>query len=122
MPFAPNKPCAKCKRKLAVPGSPYCKAHQNHSKKQHDIRRGSAAARGYDAEWRKVRAAKLRETPLCECKYCKKRPEVVKRATMVHHDKPVADFPELRLVWENLESMANDCHERIENERGKRWN
>ena len=119
MPYAPNKPCAKA-------GCPnltketHCEAHVNFSKKQHDNRRGSAASRGYDAKWRKLRLAKLAENPLCECENCK-RDKKVKRATLVHHIKNALDYPELRLEWDNLESMANDCHEIIEAERGKRW-
>ncbi len=33
----------------------------------HDERRGSAAARGYDARWRRARDAHLAANPLCVC-------------------------------------------------------
>ncbi len=120
MPNAPLKPCNK-------PGCPnltrerFCAKHEglkNEKKKQHDKQRGSASSRGYDRKWQRVRALKLATDPLCECEACSKR---VRVATMVHHIKPVDKYPELRLEWSNLMSMANECHERIERERGKRW-
>ena len=71
MPFASSKPCAKCRRALAEPGSPYCKAHSNHSQKQHDKRRGSSAVRGYDHKWRKASKAFKARNPLCAICYKK---------------------------------------------------
>ena len=36
---------------------------------------------------------------------------------MVHHIKPLEDYPELALELDNLISLCNDCHEQITN----RW-
>jgi 5-methylcytosine-specific restriction protein A len=66
--------------------------------------RQSASQRGYDRDWRELRDAYLRAHPLCE--KCRKAP-----ATTVHHIKPVEEFPELRLVWRNLEANCRPCHE-----------
>lgn len=68
--------------------------------------RQSAAARGYDRDWQRLRDAYLKAHPLCE--RCGKEP-----ADTVHHIKPVETHPELRLVWENLESMGRVCHEQF---------
>jgi 5-methylcytosine-specific restriction protein A len=72
-------------------------------------RRGTAAQRGYDRAWQRVRGAFLKAHPLCvECE----RRGKVRPAEVVHHLKPVEDFPELRLKWSNLEGLCRDCHER----------
>jgi len=73
-----------------------------------DDRRRPSSQRGYDATWRRVRRAKLSVNPLCE--KCLSRGRVTP-ATMVHHKKPVCDYPDLRLVWENLESLCEACHD-----------
>jgi 5-methylcytosine-specific restriction protein A len=69
--------------------------------------RPSAAKRGYNRTWNKVRAVKLVGNPLCE--ECLKA-GIVKQAEEVHHIKPVAEFPELRLAIDNLQSLCRVCH------------
>jgi len=52
---------------LALDG-PRCDTHGRALKAEIDSMRPSAARRGYDATWRKIRAAHLRRNPLCvEC-------------------------------------------------------
>ncbi len=55
-----------------------------------------------------MRLRKLKTDPLCE--FHKERGETV-LATVVHHIKPIAEAPELRLVWSNLCSLCKDCHD-----------
>ena len=62
MPKIPKRPCR-------YPGCPnlcekgiYCEEHSDYSS---DRLRGGAAARGYDAHWRKARKAFLTRRPLC---------------------------------------------------------
>lgn len=76
--------------------------------------RATAAQRGYDASWRSLRRMKLNAYPLCEV--CQ-REQRLTPATEVHHDKPIATHPELRLVWANLVSICRACHQRIEAQR-----
>lgn len=71
--------------------------------------RGSASSRGYDRKWRRVRAAKLRADPLCE--HCTREGRV-RAATEVDHIIPIEQRPDLRLDWDNLQSLCNPCHER----------
>ena len=67
---------------------------------------GSAAARGYDAVWRRLRNAKLDADPLCEL--C--RPKIV-RATVLDHIVSFREKLELRLEWSNLRSLCKPCHD-----------
>lgn len=69
--------------------------------------RGSASSRGYDHQWRRVRAAFLLSHSLC--KHCEIRGQVT-AADEVHHKLKVADRPDLRLVWSNLEALCKPCH------------
>ena len=81
-------------------------------KAQLDARRGSSADRGYDAAWRRCRAAFLAAHPLCQCDDCKGGTIRTTPATVVDHIVAVADAPELRLDWSNLRAMAKRCHDR----------
>jgi len=76
-----------------------------------DRQRASATNRGYDADWRRLRDAKLAANPLCECEDCA-RDKRVTVAQVVDHIQPIAERPELRLAWSNLRSMAKTCHDR----------
>lgn len=109
MPYAPPKPCRRpgC-RALTTDRTGYCEAHRKEERKQarreYDRTRPSAAQRGYDRHWQKVRAAKLREDPLCERCLAK---GIIREAWGVHHKDrdPTNNTPE------NLESICFECHE-----------
>jgi 5-methylcytosine-specific restriction protein A len=75
-----------------------------------DRERGSAKERGYDATWRRLRERKLTADPYCQCDACKASGAVV-LATVVDHIVPIAERPDLRLVWSNLRSMAKAHHD-----------
>jgi 5-methylcytosine-specific restriction protein A len=77
-----------------------------------DARRGSSAERGYDAAWRRCRAAFLKAHPLCQCDDCAAGALRVTPATVVDHLVAVAEAPERRLDWSNLRAMAKRCHDR----------
>lgn len=70
---------------------------------EHDERRGSSRARGYDAQWERVRVMALaRDSGLC-C-LCG-RP-----AVLVDHILPIRDGGE-RLDLDNLQSLCRRCHD-----------
>ena len=69
--------------------------------------RGSAASRGYDHHWRKVRAVVLAGEPLCRA--CMER-GMVTAATEVDHILTIKDRPDLRLDLSNLRPMCRECH------------
>lgn len=86
-----------------------------------DRRRGSAAARGYDAAWRRLRAAFLAANPLCRMCEAEGRTTA---AGVVDHIRPIAERPDLRLEWSNLQSLCQPHHDRDkqrEDRRRGRW-
>ena len=115
MPYVPKHPCSKpgCPN-LVDRGVRFCPEHAKAQATLYDKHRGSAAERGYDAIWQKVRRRKLRRNPVCE--ECNREP-----ATTVHHIIPISENPRLRLRADNLMALCRDCHERIERDRGKRY-
>lgn len=116
MSVEPARPCKRCRKRTRNSGG-YCDVCQARrdkvvkvAAKKYDWQRGSAASRGYDRNWQKVRAIKLDQCPLCECDRCKAMGRV-KAANTVHHIQPVSTHPHLRLVMSNLKSMTYHCHE-----------
>lgn len=106
MPQKLRKPCG-------YPGCPavvdsgerYCERHKADIQKQYDRDRGSAASRGYDARWKRLRLMALAQEPLCrEClSQGRARP-----ATDVHH----IDGDVRNMKRENLEPLCKECHSR----------
>lgn len=80
----------------------YCEQHQRTDYAHYDDRRGTAAQRGYDARWRRVRNRKLNRNPMCE--HCERKP-----ATDVDHIVPIRNGG-ARLRMSNLQSLCRPCH------------
>lgn len=76
----------------------------------HDKRRPNAAARGYDARWRRLRLMFLRAHPLCEM--CEADGRVV-AAVDVHHKLALRDGGTHEAS--NLQALCHSCHSRITN-------
>ena len=108
-----------CRRPVPIDGR-FCVKHaaagaalDAKQKEQRESRRrrykGSAAKRGYGYRWQQLRAAFLREHPLCE--ECQKK-GVIKAATDVDHIKPHRG--DLDLMWDrdNLQALCHECHSR----------
>ncbi|MBA4417239.1 MAG: HNH endonuclease [Syntrophus sp. (in: bacteria)] len=76
----------------------FCEPHKKAVEKAYDATRGTAAERGYNSTWAKVRTMKLNADPLCErCGYV---------AVLVHHkDRNPRNNRE-----ENLESLCKEDH------------
>jgi 5-methylcytosine-specific restriction protein A len=98
-------PCSKvgCS---ALTDEPCCPAHT--------AERETPTERGYDAKWRKIRAYKLHQDPICElqthCRYG--------IATEVHHRIPIRQWPGGRLRFDNLQSVCKPCHSALTAARG----
>lgn len=75
------------------------------------ILREGTSARGYDDAWKKLREVKLATNPLCECIECAKTKRI-RAANVVNHIQDIRDRPDLRLDWDNLQSMHKNCHDR----------
>ena len=69
--------------------------------------RGSAAARGYDYAWRKLRLQVLADEPLC--RFCAAAGRVT-AAVDVDHVRSIAEAPGLRLERSNLRPLCKPCH------------
>ncbi len=72
-------------------------------------RKKTACRRGYDRQWRNLRAWFLKTTPYCQD--CDDR-DIATLATEVHHKVKIADRPDLRLDPRNLRSLCKTCHSR----------
>ena len=77
-------------------------------RRDHDKRRGHAAARGYDYKWQRFRLYYLALHPLC--KDCEAEGRVG-AATDVHHRKKLKDHPELKYEEENLMALCSEHHD-----------
>jgi 5-methylcytosine-specific restriction protein A len=92
---------------LVVSG--YCANHGGNSeraagRKRFDDARGTAASRGYDAVWQRLRLVVLREEPVCrKCQRALSRE--------VDHIVPIAAGGE-RLERSNLQGLCKPCHSR----------
>lgn len=77
MPSRPLGPCSYpgCPQLAASHGR--CGEHQREQRRAFDQARGTASQRGYDAEWRRVRAEVLQAQPFCA--------QCGEPATDVHH-------------------------------------
>lgn len=74
---------------------------------EHDGRRGSAARRGYDSRWRRVRLMRLAREPLC--RLCAARGRVA-AAVLVDHIVPIRDGGAV-LDDDNLQPLCRECHD-----------
>lgn len=110
MPIAAARPCRQtgC-GELVRDGAGYCPNHK-HLKAINrfaDKARGSAAARGYGAAWRKLREAVLRrDFGLCQVCLAQGR---AKPANIVDHIIPKAEGGSDSL--ENLRAICKPCHD-----------
>jgi len=96
------------KRSCAQPGCPNlvesgrCPTHQRKWNRD----RGSSTARGYGSDWQRLRAIKLNTDPFCQIMtHCNGA-----MPTEVDHIIPIEQRPDLRLVWSNLQSTCDPCH------------
>ncbi|GGD42558.1 endonuclease [Aureimonas glaciei] len=100
MPVSAPRICG-CGDKLASGAGCHCKAKR---KREADAVRPSAAKRGYDAAWRRVRALFVAKHPVCSVEGCGKP------TTDVDHIQSVETRPDLRLSWSNLRPFCHPHH------------
>jgi 5-methylcytosine-specific restriction enzyme A len=88
-----------------VRDGPRCPEHFRALRAEMDSLRPSAARRGYDATWRRIRLAHLRREPTC--RFCAERGRV-NAATEVDHIVALADGGSH--ADSNLRSLCKPCH------------
>ena len=108
MPRSPKKPCR-------YPGCPkltdgsYCSEHQKAVDRHYNrYERDPECNKRYGAEWRKIRAAYIRQHPLCE--ECLKHGRLTP-VQEVHHVVPLADGG--TNDFDNLMSLCKSCHSAV---------
>jgi 5-methylcytosine-specific restriction protein A len=114
MPWKPKKPCKHpgCKN---LSDQTYCEVHRKEVKAEqnrlYDERNRDPEMKAFysSAGWRKVRALKARQTPVCE--ECLRQGRVV-QAEIVDHILPAREYPRHRLRLDNLQSLCRACHNR----------
>jgi 5-methylcytosine-specific restriction protein A len=73
-----------------------------------EAKRGTSSQRGYDARWRKLRAAFIAENPLCV--FCQRDGRVTP-AAVVDHIVAHKGNEILLLDWNNLQSLCKHHHD-----------
>lgn len=66
---------------------------------------------------RKEKYIKRRDGYICQ--WCKRYGRI-REAEVVHHIKPVEDYPELAYIDDNLVSICNECHNKAHPEKGRK--
>ncbi|WP_027718763.1 HNH endonuclease [Desulfovirgula thermocuniculi] len=94
---------------LVEAGKRYCPEHMRQYYRHQSEKRGTAAQRGYDSRWQRVREMYLRRHPLCEL--CEQEGRITP-ATIVHHKQPIKHGGHA-LDMENLMSVCRECHIRL---------
>lgn len=104
MPRAAPRPCSS-------PGCPEYAQYRGRCTAHATVREREGRHGDYDATWRKLRKQKLLANPMCEIRtHCVNKPILEQVATEVDHRIPIAQRPDLRLVWSNLQSACHSCH------------
>jgi 5-methylcytosine-specific restriction protein A len=109
MPYASSKICTRpgCAGLVRGGVCSVCGPRRKERDAQHDARRGTAASRGYDGRWQRIRMAYLKGHPLCA--ECLKEHRVTV-ATDVDHIIPKRDGGSD--ADGNLQALCHSCHSR----------
>jgi len=107
-------PCRAIGCPALVDGGGYCPTHKRDEARRYDAQRGTATQRGYNAHWRRVRAAVLADEPLC--RRCREAGRVTPAAEVHHRDGNAHN-----LARDNLEPLCRSCHSRESATSGQRW-
>ncbi|MCG3134582.1 MAG: hypothetical protein HMLKMBBP_01896 [Planctomycetes bacterium] len=107
MPRRPPHACTSPGCPALVESGARCPEHERALRAEFDSLRPSAARRGYDAVWRRVRIAHLRREPLC--RMCAEQ-RITTAATEVDHIVALADGG--THAPSNLRSLCKPCHSR----------
>ncbi len=112
----PSKPLRAC----MVPGCPEkaivgsrCTRHALQERQEYEEDRPSAAQRGYDLHWRRVRAAYIKAHPICCVPGCNQE------ATDVDHVIPLSEGGTNE--WSNLQGFCHRHHSSKTAKQDGRW-
>jgi 5-methylcytosine-specific restriction protein A len=117
MPLSPLRICTYPGCRTLVRDAARCPAHAK-VRTQPGQPQKQAAPFYSSSAWRKLRAAKLRADPLCQCEDCTRTGRVL-AADTVDHRLERSEHPHLELDYDNLVSMSRSCHNRRHKRRGR---
>ena len=119
MPVLPRmRPCSSPGCPELVPrGESYCPQHKKKAHRDYKRTRTDTKEQAFytGTRWRKLRAYKLRQDPLCEI--CLKEGRT-KAAELVHHKQEIKQDGE-EMALDNLESLCVRCHNRTHKSKGE---
>jgi 5-methylcytosine-specific restriction endonuclease McrA len=92
---------------VLVHGAGRCDKHLRQAKQDQQLRRGTAAQRGYGYRWQKASKIFLANNPLCV--YCQRDGRIT-AATTVDHCIPHRGDPDLFWDQDNWQSLCTKCH------------
>jgi 5-methylcytosine-specific restriction enzyme A len=113
-------------RPCSIPGCPElthggpCESHRRSRQREHDVRGGKTAERGYDARWRRARLIFLQEHPVCADPFG----DHEGRATLaVCVDHIVAHKGDMELFWDqnNWQPLCLRCNSKKAAKAEGRW-
>jgi 5-methylcytosine-specific restriction enzyme A len=118
MPYRSAHPCAYqgCPDLIRGPGR-YCVKHGQAEQQQYDKQRGSAASRGYNRAWQRIRTLQLRMYPTCADPFNTHALPV--QAVDVDHIIPLRSGGTNEQT--NLQSLCHACHSRKTAKENGRW-
>ena len=119
MPTAPPRQChvTGCPDVAVIRGR--CRQHASGFYRAREQQRGSSTARGYGADWQRVREQVLQRDGYT-CSLCREAGRVA-LAREVDHIVPLADGGErLRLAPSNLRAVCPPCHQARHRQDGRR--
>ncbi len=110
MPKRPPHPCAEPGCPALVYQGSRCPAHQlpGRPKRAKAEQRPTAAQRGYDYEWQRIRTAYLARHPYCADPY-HRHPGYIAKGAIVDHVKPKRQGG--TNAERNLQTLCFSCHE-----------
>ena len=120
MPQRAGRPCSQpgCPKIIRV--GRFCQEHGQQEQQRFDQARGTAAARGYNAGWKRLRRLVLNRSPICQDPFAihSKNNEVVV-ANEVDHIIPKRLGGSNKLS--NLQSLCKNCHSTKTAKEDGRW-
>ena len=119
MPKKAGRPCSKSGCPAIIREGRFCQEHGQQEQQRVDQARGTAAARGYNAGWRKLRRFKLNRDPICQDPFGIHGGVVVVEAREVDHIIPKRKGGTNAI--DNLQSLCSSCHSTKTAREDGRW-
>ena len=120
MPYKSLKPCSANGCPELIRSGSYCTKHQTEVNRKYDQGRGTAAQRGYGANWQRLRKMVLSRDPTCKDPFSSHHyyGHVI-ASTEVDHIAPLREGGTNEM--DNLQGLCKSCHSRKTATQDGRW-